>query len=240
MRAMRSWRLGSTGALALAVGLAACATPYDPFRVPAPELRERVHTIALAPLQGRAAVVNRAHARREIEPLVTARLRAGGFEVVGSEEMERLWLAAAADVGEVFDPVTGELDRERYDAVERAVYHELRSRHAADAVLWLTVEIVDIHLAGPEAAFCGTSDAVYWPGGATNLLRPTLVRATCLATALYDMEERELYGIRAGLETVETYAWQTRAVRPVAERLRNPLRVQQAVESAIGPLANER
>ena len=50
--------------------------------------------------------------------------------------------------------------------------------------------------------------------------------------------ERELYGIRAGLETIETFAAQTRAVRPLEQRLRSPVRLRQAVEAAVGPLAD--
>jgi hypothetical protein len=55
---------------------------------------------------------------------------------------------------------------------------------------------------------------------------------------LYDMEERELYGIRSGLETVETFARQTRAVRPLEQRLRDPVRIREAVEATVGPLAD--
>lgn len=238
MRAGR--RRLALGALVTALLASACTTtPYDPFRIPAAELRERVRIIALAPLQANSEIADRARAREQIEPLVIARLEAGGFEVVPSAEMERYWRAAAADVGDVFDPVTGKVDPERYDAVESAVFHELRSEHAADAVLWLRIYTVDLYGAGSRTTFCGTTDDVYWPAGQLSRLQTaTLVFATCLSTTLYDMEERELYGIRSGLETVETFAWQTRAERPLEGRLRDPARLQQAVEQTLGPLAD--
>jgi len=51
------------------------------------------------------------------------------------------------------------------------------------------------------------------------------------------MEERELYAIRSGLETIETFARRTRAVRPRPERLQDVERLKETVESTIGPLA---
>lgn len=217
----------------------ACATPYDPFRIPATELRERVRTIALAPLLVYVGVADRALAREQIEPLVSARLAAGGFQVVASAEMERIWRSAAADVGDVFDPVTGKVDQERYDLVEASVYHELRAEHDADAVLWMRVASVELHRAGADITYCGTSDAVYWPVGTFSVLETaTLVVASCLSATLYDMEERELYSIRSGLEPIETFARQTLAERPFEERLQDPARLQQAVDATVGPLAD--
>jgi hypothetical protein len=227
---------------ALSLLAAACATqPYDPFRIPAAELRGRVRTIALAPLEVRASLADRSFAREQIEPLVVARLEQGGFAVVPSAEMERLWRAAAADVGGVFDPVSSEVDPERYEAVEASVYHDLRSQHRVDGVLRLRISTVDLYLTGATTTFCGTTDNVYWPGGRIpRIEEATLVRASCLSATLHDMEERELYGIRSGLETVEAFAWQTRAVRPLEQRLRNPVRIREAVEVIIGPLADRR
>ncbi|MBI4517338.1 MAG: hypothetical protein HY699_16155 [Deltaproteobacteria bacterium] len=89
---------------------------------------------------------------------------------------------------------------------------------------------------------CGVSgDKVYWPAaGISWSERTTLVLALCLDTGLYDLERRNLYGIRHGLETVETYFRQTRAVRPIKERLRDRARLVQAVEATLGPLAGPR
>lgn len=236
----RSMLRGALFGFAILVFGSACATPYDPFLIPAAELRSRVRTIALAPLRVSASVAEREFAREQIEPMVSARLSAGGFQVIASAEMEKLWRSAAGDVGDLFDPVTGRIDQERYDAVEASVYHELRAQHDADAVLWLRIDTVELYLATRNATFCGTTDAVYWPGGQLGTLeQATLVIASCLYTNLYDMEERELYGIRSGLETIETFARQTRAERPLGERLKDRGRLREAVEATLGPLADQ-
>ena len=230
--------------LVIALVSSACATPYDPFKIPDSELRERVKTIALAPLSVNPLLVDRSYARSQIEPLATARLTAGGFQVVPSEEMEKLWLSIATDVGELFDPVSGEVNDERYEAVESAVYRDLHSIHGVDAVLYLGVKLVYVHIPKGQAGYCGRTDDLYWPerkiGFADRLAghHVTLAGTLCLEAKLFDMEERNIYGIRGGLEVFETYVWQTRYTRPVEERLHNLERLNEVIEVVVGPLAD--
>jgi hypothetical protein len=232
--------LRALAGIALAALLSACAKPYNPFKIPSTELRGRVTTIALAPLVAGADLVDREYARAQIEPIVTKRLEAGGFLVIPSTEMERLWRRSASTVGGAFDPISGEADKKRLEAIREAVHRDLRAEHHADAVLYLHIAAVDLYITGPKVDYCGLSgDTVYWPAAGFSWgERTTLVLALCLDTELYDMEGRNLYGIRHGLETVETYFRQTRAVRPIDERLRDRVRLVQAVEATLGPLAN--
>jgi hypothetical protein len=231
----------STGAWLAAAALALLATgcprPYDPFRIPRAELRGRIHTIALAPLRVDPDVAEPAPVRAQIEGLATSRLSTGGFKIVEASEMERLWREAAADVGNVFDPLSGVPDKTRFDLVEEAVYRDLASRHRVDAVLYLSVYPVELYLTGTKVRFCGRQDSVYWPGGLGMMDDPTLVRAACLGATLYDMEEHVLYTIQSGIEAYETYVRQTRAARPRSERLQDGIRLQRAVDDAIGGLA---
>jgi len=232
--------------LLIVISSAACTTttPYDPFRIPDSELRERVQTIALAPLRVSPWLAEPAFARAQIETLAAARLVAGDFKVVPSAEMERLWRSIAADVGNLFDPESGEVDDEHWEAVEAAVYRDLQSEHGVDAILYLRIGSVDLHIPPPNPLYCGIQDSIYWPNrnlGFSEYTKakrsPTLARALCLNVSLYDMEERMIYGMRSGLELIETFASQTKAKRPLEERLRDPERLERAIEAAIGPLA---
>lgn len=220
--------------------LHACASqpPYDPFKTPAAEVRQRVQTIAIAPLMASPQQVDTGAARSRIEELATARLRAGGYAVVPSAETERIWRRAAADVGGVYDPVDGEVDEPRFEAVQTAIYRDLAAEQHADAVLYLRVTPIPLYLPDSRVEYCGLERAepLYWPSGGSPA-NPTLAVVLCLSAVLADLEGRELYGIRHGLEVVETYAQQTRAVRPVAERVRDPARLDAAVEATLGPLA---
>ncbi len=227
---------------AVASMLSACVRPpppYDPFKTPAGTVRERVQTIALAPLIVGARIADRETARAEIEPAVTGRLQAGGFIVLPSDEMEKYWRRAAADVGPVYDPITGVVDQTRFDTVQAAVFRELGKDHQVDAVLYVYISAVTVDLPAVTMSYCGTTASIYWPADAPPLTEPTTVAVVlCFNTVLYDLEGRELYSIRQGLEPIETYAAQTRAVRPLAERLREHVLITKAVEETVGPLAD--
>ena len=134
-------------------------------------------------------------------------------------------------------PSTGEAEGDRFRLVREAVYRSLETDHGADAVLYLTVRVVDLYMTFRNVSFCGGQDEVNFPG-AGYLFQSTLVRATCLHADFYDMDQRHLYGIRHALEVIETYAEQTRAVRPRAARLRNRAVLAAAVEEVVGPFAD--
>ena len=107
--------------------------------------------------------------------------------------------------------------------------------------LYLKIDAVALYLPGRTVKYCGTTtdERIYWsPPEASVPNRATLVMALCLNTDLVDLEGRDLYGIRHSLETVETYAEQTRAVRPLAQRLQDRARLVAAVEATLGPLAD--
>lgn len=227
-------------ALALLAGGCAAPPPAPAPLQPAKEMHERgVRTVALAPLRVEAGVADPQRARAELEPRVTARLVAAGFEVVPSTVLDRLWRSAVDEVGAVYDPVTGKLDRERYDAVQASVQHELRLRHHVDAVLRTSVVAVQFYMPAPILWFYGTSSPLYWPPPDEKFSRmeqATLAVVSCLDLRLTDLEDRELYTDRGGLETLETYARQTHAERPLDERLRDPESLDRAVDYAITAL----
>jgi hypothetical protein len=226
---------------ALGLVLLGCAVPPAPPPLqPAAEMQQRgVRTIALAPLRVDGGIAEPVRARSELEPRVTARLVAAGFTVVPSAELDGLWKSAAGEVGAVYDPVTGEVDRERFDAVQASVLHDLRVRHHADAVLHIAVVRVSFYLPDATLWFYGTKDLLYWPrqeGGLSGFDRATYATVSCLDLRLTDLDERELFTDRGGLETIETYARQTHAERPLDERMRDPKRLEQAVDYAMTAL----
>jgi hypothetical protein len=238
---MRAERFGTLASFLALLATAGCVTPqqYDPFKVAEADLRSRVDTIALAPLRVSADLADPSAARAAIEPLVAAKLERAGFRVVASVEFDALWRAAASVIGDVFDPKTGELNKERWEAVEDAVYHDLAQQRGADALLYLQISEEEFPLPTPKLWFCGTRGELYWPGGLPLLARPTLAYAACLNTTLYDMEERVLYSIRSGLQTTQTYALQTWAERPKEELLGDRAALQNAVDATLGRLAGD-
>jgi hypothetical protein len=238
----------STARVNLLVGLmlfgtlAGCAKPYDPFQVPKEDLRGRTTTIAMAPANVPQSMMSLTDTRASFEPIAAERLEAAGFKIVPSETWEDLWTQAATDVGGVYNASTGAADEERLNLVQDAVYRALEDEHQVHAVFYLTVDVDDYYNTGPEPYYCGSRGQVYFPTDGFGVsflpLDVTLARAACLTGRLFDMEQRYLYGIWHALEVFETYADQTRAVRPEGERLKDPARIREALEAVVGPLAD--
>jgi hypothetical protein len=219
----------------------ACATSHDPFKSTGARVRiARVDTIALPRLSVHPDLVDVERARALIEPRVITLLREGGFEVISPEEWDRRWLDIAHAVGEIWDPVTGVRDDERYEAAVTALRHELTVERGVDAIVHVGLYLEKVEGSGRSPMLCGKFEDVYWPGGLPFNARVTIAYGMCLGAYVTDMEGRELYGIHELLEFVDTYALQTHASRPLDERLRDLERVEEAIEATVGPLARAR
>src|SRR5262245_38025372 len=114
----------------IALPALACATPYDPFQIPEEQLRQQIHTVALVPLMVSPDLVDIERVRPQIEPRAIAMLREGGFEVVPPNEWDERWLAVAREAGEIWDPVTGERNDERYASVRLELLRKLRAERS--------------------------------------------------------------------------------------------------------------
>lgn len=234
------WRGPAHAALVLVL-LLGCATPFDPFLVPEDEVRARVQTIALAPFQVHPDVGDRAVLAPLVESAVLARFEGSGYRVLPAATMASIWRRIAADVGPVFDPKTGAPDEERWALTLDLVSRELRSEHGVDAILRIDIERIDLELARRSVGFCGADRDAYWPEDGFGFFdTATLVQAGCLRARLYDLERRQLFGIRHALETYATYLHQTRAVKPVDQRFTDPVLLHEAIEGTIGSLAGSR
>src|SRR5262249_2166669 len=142
----------------------ACTTPYDPFKVPASELRHRVDTVAVSPLGVTVELDDVDRVRALIEPRVVSMLREGGFDVVPPEEWDRRWLAVAREIGPIWDPVTGKRDDERYKAAQSALHHDLALERGVDAVVQVTLYLQPVEGSLTSPLLCGIPRDVYWPG----------------------------------------------------------------------------
>jgi hypothetical protein len=229
--------------LVVSIGaLGGCAKPFDPFQVPREDVRGRVRTIAMAPANVPQSMMSLTEARTTLEPFARDRLEEAGFRVIPSETWQALWLQSATDLGGVYDASTGAVDKERFPLVREAVYRALANEYGAHAVLYLSVSLFDLYNTGSKVHYCGGASKVYFPSDDSPepdlFLEVTMARAACITASLYDMEARHLYGIRHALEVIETFARQTRAIRPEGERLKDPVQIKQALEAIIGPLAD--
>ncbi len=231
------------GLLLLAGAFAGCVktVPYDPFKVPREQIRKEIQTIALMPIAVSSSLADLDVARERFEPSIVKRLEEAGLRVIDSSVWDELWLEVGTDIGEIYDPSTRKVDQERYDIVRFEVYRLLEANYDVDAILYVAITTVDLHMTWADRLnFCGGSAPAYWPGGwsGTHGDRATLIVAACLSASLENFDDHQLYGIRTALEIIETYAHQTRATRPRDERFEDSARNAEAVELVIGPMAD--
>jgi len=224
----------------MALLIAGCVTPYNPFKVSQAELRRRVRTIALYPLVTNADLVNPDEARALIEPLIARQLAAGGFKVVGSEEVARMRGEAAKSVGELYDPKTGEMNEANSKVVDAAVHRELALKDHVDAILYTSITLVEIEELHGQHFYCGDQGPPYWPTQLPRGEHPTRAMAACFNTVLEDAEERDLYSIRSGIIPTETYALQTHAKRPAGAVLKHVPQLKAAIKDTLGPLTGQK
>lgn len=128
----------------VAVALLALAAPAqagDVFQVPKEQVVARVHVVALAPLRDATDDGIPPAAVARWETALGEELGAVGVKVVPSAEYERVWRTLAAQVGGIWDPISGVVDGEKFKAVRQHTFSELQRLHGIDAVIdWSVVE----------------------------------------------------------------------------------------------------
>ena len=224
-------------AFALAAAAGCTTTTFDPFVVPEEELRARVKSVALRPISVPSYLADPVELNEDVEAWVTARLTGGGYRVIPSHVWRDAWAVAASDVGDVFDPITGEADDERWQATRDAVFRELESEHGADAVLFVFVTVEGSLRASRFGVCGGASQPYYWPGSEPWGV-PVYLLGSCVHAVLDDMDQRRMYGIRTTVDALETYHDQTHAIRP-REELFSDERLGDALELTIRRLVGD-
>jgi hypothetical protein len=226
--------------LVLALGPSGCATKPPPAEPEVPRIGKEVKTIALAPLDSWIGTVKPEQVEAAFERRAVDHLERAGRTVVEPAVWKAIWRRYADDVGGLFDASTGKADEKKLATVREAVIRELVETRAIDGVLRLEVRPSEIYAVGGIPTVCGRATSPYWPSGWANRGggRPpaTIVRFSCLVGILVDPGGKELFARQAGIEGIETYDAQTRAVRPSEFMLRDDPVLDQAISVVLVPL----
>jgi len=111
-----------------------------------------------------------ARARAIFEPAIEAWLRDAGYRVVPVRVADSVWISHRDSVGGFYDPFTGRIVEEKFDAVWRGTRRDLAGRFGADAWLQARITAVSPGFGGDRAEWHGTSEETGGRGGLAGFL----------------------------------------------------------------------
>ena len=232
--------------LAALVTLVACAgapvVPYDPFKVPRDQFRDSLKVVALAPIRAPSDMENPEPIKARFAATVEARLRDAGLRVIPGVEVGPVLDAVDAELGGVFDPVTGKANEAKVKAVREEGARRLKDRLGADAVLRADIRVVMARLDHDVARWDGVTDqagAGFWKQFLSGT-HSGRIPALSFVVRLVRADGTELYANAGGLRVIQRIGMGGK-IEPVpqaeffAEEGRNAEAIRIALEPLLGP-----
>ena len=225
-------------------------SPYDPFPVPRKEFQPATQTIALAPVVGPPGIQVAESLLVQIDNLIEAMLLGAGFSCVPRHEYVATWEHILAQMGGLYDSVTGELDELRLEVAREQLRRDLRDLYQPDFVLYPEIWIVEAGFSNGVAKWDGASQPLVSFGTrALNVIDGALgeyggflptgvVNALSLGVIVEDMDGLEIFLNSGGLEVLEKVGRDVGQPEPVLHEtiLTDPERNQRAVRTALSPI----
>ncbi|HEY2775789.1 MAG TPA: hypothetical protein VGK20_17235 [Candidatus Binatia bacterium] len=240
-RTVLAFLLISSGSL-----LYGCAAqqPYNPYRIEKADFRQRVHTIALMPTKMPTDIENREAVQQKFAAMLAGKLQLLGFTALAPDKAGEVFDRVRKESGNLFDPTTGERNKEKQDEADRKALAEVAERYHADAVLYSAVYPVKAAFRNGVASWLGTSQRIETGGSlALRMLGGVTVSGTVGATAIGvvigDTTGKDLYSKAAGLESLASYGAGGFKEKPLSELFLDEQRNTAAIDHALLELAPE-
>jgi hypothetical protein len=200
---------------------------YQPLKIPAESILNRVKVIAMEPFTVPVDVVLSGELRIKLEQILLEELENRGYQVLPSIEFDSRWQRYSEQIGGVYDPQTGIRDEEKYGIVWDFTTRELQNRFHAQAVADPNIFYRELTLYPRFGDLVNIiwkiagNTAVQWSGSPLTE-RPSYVNGAWVGMGIYDAERAKLYSVGVPLGYVAVYALRGRELLP-AERLLDPL-----------------
>ncbi len=220
-----------------------CAvTPYDPFIKSRSEISSAVNILSMRPVS-LADFDRKDEVAARYEALITERLEAGGFKVIPSSEYSSIWDPMLEQLGGVFDPITGEADEEKLEALRTHTTNELIAKFKIDGFVIPRIDVTTASWSGNTATWDGVTDETTGKGGFWASLAASdkygSVPALSLILPLFSTSGEAFYVGRGGIQ-LSAYLKGGRFVDvPESMWFVEPERDVNAVSIALAPLLTE-
>lgn len=219
-----------------------CAvTPYDPFIKSRSEILNTVDVVSMTPV-----ILPDFDRKDEVaaryETLITERLEAAGFKVIPSSEYSYIRDPMIKQLGGMFDPITGQADEEKLEAVRLHTTNELVAKFEIDAYVRPRIMVVKASWNSNAATWDGVTDHTTGKGGFwADLFGPQAtgtIPALSLILPLIGTSGETYYVGRGGIHLIAHYKGGFVDV-PASMWFVEPERDVNAVNLACAPLLNE-
>lgn len=223
---------------ALALGGCAGKAKYDPW-CGSRDLLTSGAVIAIGPLKDPGFIAETDPIRAEFDSLMIHELEMAGYSVVSSKVTTPIFDSASEEVGGIYDPATGDMDRDKMLQASEIMHGTLREQFQVDFVVLPVIVQVPAHFEAGSASWDGTSQntesllKAILTGG---LGRSGTVPALSFMAIVTDMNGDAVYLNRGGIEICGRYKNGAIEWVPDSELLRNPERNAKSVRIAFKEL----
>lgn len=222
-----------------------CTTtaPYNPFKTSREEINKRVKTIGVKPIHIGIEVESLEEKQKEFEDEIVRRLKRKGYKVIEPDAYKAIKEPLKASMGGMYDPETGELLEEKYEALNEHVKREYLSKYDVDAILISAIVVVKASWNRNIASWHSvTQSSTGREGFWANFNAPQAygtVPALSLLVVLEDTNGEDYYANFGGIQLAQLINGTRFVDVPKYQLLSKRLKNKNAVSIAMDPLLNE-
>jgi hypothetical protein len=226
-------RLIPLGLCLLFNAVVAAADDDDAFLLDKKQFKKQVHTIALTPVEADGYFDMPEAAAAMIERQVTERLEKRGYTVIPSAVLGGIRQTMEQQVGGTTDPITGELDFARAQAVRSHAFRELWFQHDFDALANLRVSISRVPVENDRVEWHGVKQDIPHEGRSPKYTARVYVSS--VTVGLYDASFAPLYYHQGGIEPLMYRGEEQLEARDPGQLFRDEKKIREAAEIAVDP-----
>lgn len=222
-----------------------CATapPYKPFKVEREQIIQEVRTIGLMGVSLPGKFDKEDQIMAEFESYITEKLTDGGFQVIPSKRYAEIYESMKASVGQLYDPNTGQLLKEKHDALVEHAKREYRSKYDPDALLYSLIRVFKASWSANRARWHGVDEPTtgkkgFWADVSGPSAYGT-IPGLSLVVVLRNPQENEYYVNFGGIQLLQWVKGRDFVDVPQNQLLADSERNRRSVEIALAPLLGE-
>ncbi|MBS0579169.1 MAG: hypothetical protein JSR36_07895 [Proteobacteria bacterium] len=207
MRPIHPRWLLALGGLIAASALAYYGQPYYEFGTPRAQILSTVQTIGVMPLSVPDDLPDQEAVTARYEAEIVRRLQSAGFTVVAPAVMREIQQQIRTTLGGMYDPITGQPLKEKFDAFNEFSTNEYLAAHKVDAILRPLIRVRPARFAGNTAQWDGASDSSSGRSSMGNFMSALAgaqlsghVRALSFVVRLSDAGGKVLYTAAGGIQ----------------------------------------